>query len=75
MADTEKAMEAIKAALEEISDIDPEEVNEDSTFDSLNLDSLDMIEIICAVEDELGIEIDTNGLTEDMTVGDFLDIL
>ena len=42
MADTEKAMEAIKAALEEISDIDPEEVNEDSTFDSLNLDSLDM---------------------------------
>ena len=75
MADTEKAMEAIKAALEEISDIDPEEVNEDSTFDSLNLDSLDMIEIICAVEDELGIEIDTNELAEDMTVGDFLDIL
>ena len=75
VADREKAMEAIKTALEEISDIDPEEVDEGSTFDSLDLDSLDMIEIICAVEDELGIEIDTEELIEDMTVGDFLDKL
>ena len=75
VADREKALDAIRIVLEEASDIDPDEVSEDTTFGSLDLDSLDMIEIICAVEDELDIEIDTDGLTEDMTLGDFLNAL
>ena len=47
---------AIKSILEENLDIDPEDVNEESTFDSLGIDSLDMLEIITELEDRLDID-------------------
>lgn len=49
-------MEIIKEVLQENMDIDPATVNEDSTFDSLGVDSLDMVELICELEDRLGID-------------------
>ena len=49
-------MQTIKDLLEENLDIAPEDVTEDSTFDSLNIDSLDMVELICNLEEELDIE-------------------
>lgn len=46
----------IKDILKENLDIEPENVNEDSTFDSLGVDSLDMVELICELEDKCDIE-------------------
>ena len=37
-------------------DIDPAAVTEQATFDSLGIDSLDMVELICDLEDALDIE-------------------
>ena len=49
-------IDIIKEILTENLDIDPNTVNEESTFDSLNVDSLDMVELICALEEKLDID-------------------
>lgn len=49
-------IDAIRDILQENLDIDPANVTEESTFDSLNIDSLDMVELICDLEEKLGID-------------------
>ena len=51
-----EAIDAIREILAENMDIAPESVTEESTFDSLNIDSLDMVELICGLEDKLDID-------------------
>lgn len=48
-------LQIIKDILEENLGIDPERVNEESTFESLDLDSLDTVELICELEDRVRI--------------------
>jgi len=63
-------LEIVKSILSENLSIEPEEVNSDSTFDSLSIDSLDLVELICALEDHCAIEFgDPEGLE---TVGDLV---
>ena len=45
-----------KAILKDKLDIDPSKVDGNSTFESLNVDSLDMVELICELEDQLDID-------------------
>lgn len=40
-------------------DLDPELITPDSTFVSLGIDSLDLVETVMTLESELGIELDT----------------
>lgn len=64
-------LETVKDILHENLDIEPETVNEDSTFDSLGIDSLDMVELICELEDRLDIDFgEPEGLT---TLGDLVE--
>lgn len=49
-------MNTITKLLEENLDIEPSKVSTDSTFDSLGIDSLDMVELICDLEDACGID-------------------
>lgn len=49
-------LDTIKNILNENLDIPFESVTEESTFDSMGIDSLDMAELISTVEDELDIE-------------------
>ena len=49
-------IDTIKDILHENLDIDPADITEESTFESLNIDSLDMVELICDLEDKLGID-------------------
>lgn len=44
-------IDTIKNVLQENLDIDPTTVDESSTFDSLGIDSLDMVELICDLEE------------------------
>ena len=48
--------EVLQSILKENLDIDPEAVKSDSTFESLSIDSLDMLEIITELEDRLNID-------------------
>lgn len=49
-------LDAIKEILEETLDINPEDVTEDATFKDLGIDSLDMAELICDIEEKLDID-------------------
>lgn len=66
-------MNTITTLLHDNLDIEPEQVSEDSTFDSLGIDSLDMVELICDLEDECSVEFgEPEGLE---TVGDLVNYI
>jgi acyl carrier protein len=50
--------EKIAAVIAEYKDIDVSEVSEDSTFESLDIDSLDTVEMVMQLEEELGVELE-----------------
>ena len=57
-------IETIKDILHENLDINPESIVGDSTFESLGIDSLDMVELICELEERLDIDFgEPEGLT------------
>ena len=60
----------VNDVLQENLDIDPAEVDEASTFDSLGIDSLDMVELICDLEEACEVDFgEPEGLE---TVGDLV---
>ncbi len=66
-------IDTVKEVLEENLDIDPETVNDDSTFDSLGIDSLDMVELICDLEEKCDVDFgEPEGLE---TVGDLVEYI
>ena len=61
-------IDVIREILSENLSIDPQSITEESTFETLGIDSLDMVELVFALEDKLGIEF---GEPEDLAnVGD-----
>lgn len=64
------AIDTITDILEKNLDIDPATVSEESTFESLGIDSLDMVELICDLEEACEIDFgEPEGLD---TVGDLV---
>lgn len=49
-------IDSLKEILNENLDIEPEKVVESATFDELGIDSLDMVELICDIEERLDVE-------------------
>lgn len=49
-------IDSLKEILNENLDIEPEKVVESATFDELGIDSLDMAELICGIEERLDVE-------------------
>ena len=66
-------LEKLQAIVADILGVDPEEVTEDKNFaDDLGANSLDRMEIVMQVEDELGIQVPDDQLEGIVTVGDAL---
>lgn len=66
-------LDTVKEVLESNLDIDPENVTEDATFEDLGIDSLDMVELICDLEEKCGVDFgEPEGLT---TVGDLVEYI
>lgn len=69
-------IEWLKNIIAETSpNIDLDSLTEDSSFADLGLDSLDLAQVIFAVENELDISIDPDILEEIITVGDALEAI
>ena len=51
-------------------DLAPEDVKPETTFESLGIDSLDMVEMLMGLEEELGIELELEEKIS--TVGEFV---
>ncbi len=63
-------IETITTILNDNLDIAPEKVTADATFESLGIDSLDMAELTCTLEEEMDIDLgEPEGLT---TIGDLV---
>ena len=66
-------LETIQEILNENLDIDPATVVADSTFESLGIDSLDMVELVCEIENRFDIDLgEAEGLD---TVGKLVDYI
>ena len=69
-------IDTVKEVLEENLDINPESVNDDSTFDSLGIDSLDMVELICDLEEKCDVDFgEPEGLKPVGELGEYIDSL
>ena len=68
----ERVVEIIKEQL----NLDGVEITEDSSFkDDLGADSLDLIELVMALEEEFGVEIPSEDLPSIVTVNDVVEYL
>lgn len=56
-------------------EIDASEISPDSTFESLGIDSLDIVEMVMDLESELGIELEmeNENITTFQELADFID--
>ena len=69
-------IDTIKAILQDKLDIDPATVTDEATFDSLGIDSLDLVELICEIEDQLDIDFgEPEGLSTVADLTAYLDTL
>ena len=66
------AIDTIKELLHENLDIDSSSINEATTLDSLEMDSLDMVELICNLEDKEDIDFGEPDQDQFKTLGDIV---
>lgn len=66
-------LEQIKKLIAENLEINTDNVTEESSFkDDLGIDSLDLFELVMAMEEEFGIEIPSDDLENMSTIGDVI---
>ena len=51
------------------------EITRDASFEQLDIDSLDVVELAQNVEDEFGVELDGDAVKDVRTVGDVIDLV
>jgi acyl carrier protein len=54
---------------------DPDQITRDATFEELDIDSLDLVELAQIVEDEYGVVLKGEDMKELKTVGDAIDLI
>ncbi len=54
---------------------DPEAITREATFEELDIDSLDLVELAQVVEDEYGVVLKGEDMKELKTVGDAIDLI
>ena len=68
--------EKLKTVIEETLNAEGAEITESTSFkEDLDADSLDLFEMVMALEDEFGIEIPSEDLEQLLTVGDVMKYL
>jgi acyl carrier protein len=64
----------VYAALEEFG-AEPDEITNEATFEALDVDSLDLVELGQIVQDEYGVEIKGEDMPKLKTVGDAVELI
>ena len=68
--------EQLVSIIAEQLSVDPEQITMDTSFaDDLGSDSLDLVEVVMALEEELGIQIEDEELAGIKTVGDAYELI
>jgi len=68
--------ETLKKIIAEVLSLDPDEITEDSSFqDDLGADSLDLYQVIIAIEEQFDIKIDESVAESITTVGQAAELI
>ena len=62
-------LEKVKEIVAEGLDVNAADLTEETTFESLGTDSLDLMDMVMTFEDEFGVEIDTEAIGDLKTIG------
>jgi acyl carrier protein len=54
---------------------DPDQITREATFEELDVDSLDLVELAQIVEEEYGVELKSEDMKEMKTIGDAVDLI
>jgi len=54
---------------------EPEEITRDATFEALDVDSLDLVEMAQIIDDEFGVTLTGNDVKDITTVGQLVDLV
>jgi acyl carrier protein len=74
--DREELFEKVKGVIVEQLRVDEDEVSDDASFvDDLGADSLDIVELVMALEEEFGVSIPDEQAEKIKTVGDAVDFI
>ena len=74
--DRNQALTALRDAAVTVLSVQPDQVVEAASFaDDLDADSLDLVELVMALEDALNVEIGDRDLSDIKTVSDAVDLL
>ncbi len=69
-------LELLRKVIADVLSVDPEEITPETTFvDDLGADSLDLYQVIMAIEEDLGIEVDNEQAERIVSVGDAIDVI
>ena len=73
-ATTESVEQVIFDGLAEVG-AERDQISRDATFEALDVDSLDLVEIAQIVEDEFGVELEGDDVKDLRTVGEVIDLV
>lgn len=73
--DRSDIFEKVAEVAADVLGIDASEVAEDTTFDDLDADSLERLQLVTAIEDEFDLEIDDETLLSLNSVADAIDAI
>jgi acyl carrier protein len=73
-ATREEIESRVFSALEEFG-AEPDQINPDATFESLDIDSLDIAELAQIIDEKFGVEIKSSDAEQIKTVGDVVDLV
>lgn len=69
-------LEKVKEIVAVQFNVDEDELTAETSFkDTLNADSLDLVELIMALEDEFGMDVEDDEVEEIVTIGDVVDYI
>jgi acyl carrier protein len=74
--DHDEIFDKVKGVIVEQLNVEEDDVNEDATFvDDLGADSLDIVELVMALEEEFGVSIPDESAEKIKSVGDAVDFI
>jgi acyl carrier protein len=74
--DRDEIFDKVKGVIVEQLNVEEDDVNDDATFvDDLGADSLDIVELVMALEEEFGVSIPDESAEKIKTVGDAVDFI
>ncbi len=70
-----ETFEKVKSLIVEQLDVDEDKISPDTTFEDIDADSLDVVELVMALEEEFDLEISDEEVEKIKTVGDIVNYI